>query len=72
MTESVPLDIIETTYRNMTIQMIETKNDVYTVNILDQQRNCVYSMANILHWEEADMWAWGFIDGYLLRTKKTI
>lgn len=61
------IDMTETPYRGLTIKMLETEHDVYTVNIITPSGKIIHVMKDIPHWEEADMWAMGFIDGYLLR-----
>ena len=61
------LEITETPYRGLTIKSCETEHDIYTIHVLDSSGKLIHSMADIPHWEEADMWAMGFIDGYLLR-----
>ena len=60
-------EISEQPYRECLIKMYETEEDVYTVKIFSKEQNLIHTMADIPHWEEADMWAMGFIDGYLLR-----
>lgn len=60
------LEITETRYKDLTIQMCEIEHDVYTVRILDESGVLIHTMTDIPHWEEADMWATGFIDGYIL------
>lgn len=49
--------------------MCETEHDIYTVNIIKSCGKIIHTMTDIPHWEEADMWAMGVIDGYLLRGK---
>lgn len=61
------LEITETPYRGLIIKMCETDHDVYTVHVLNSSGKLIHCMSEIPHWEEADMWAMGFIDGYLLR-----
>lgn len=61
------IDITETEYKGLTIKMCETEHDVYTIHILNPEGKLIHAMTDITHWEEADMWAQGFIDGYVLR-----
>lgn len=63
------LEIIEIPYRRQVIKLIETEHDVYTVNIINSEGKLIHVMKDFPHWEEADCWAMGFIDGYLLRGK---
>ena len=61
------LEITDTPYKGFIIKMCETEYDVYTVQIVNPSGKVIHTMTDIPHWEEADMWAVGFVDGYCLR-----
>lgn len=60
------IDKHETPYRGFNLIMYETEHDVYRVNITDPNGKIIHRMADIPHWEEAEMWAMGVVDGYLI------
>lgn len=60
------IDVTDTTYKGLDIAVFEMEDGFFNVDIKKPCGEVIHSITDIDHWEEADMWALGFVDGYLI------